>query len=469
MYHSRPRKNISQVRHWPGGTPAGEARIIRLSYTFMLEGFLNDPRSPGARTGPRFYYGWLIVGVSFLAMGFHNSARFSFAIFQVPLIEEFGWGRGALGSGYALMLGVYALSGPIAGSLFDKKGPRAIMPWGSVVIGLALAGGYYITSLWHVYIIYGIFIGSAMSLSGFALHGAMMPRWFQRKRGLATGITLSGGGVGFLLLFPLIERFIAHAGWRLTYLLFGLTILIVMVPLKLLILRDGPDDVGQAIDGAPPRESGRPTEAAGHEAKPGMREVFALVRRDRRFWLLAFIVFFLGLNNNTIMSQLQLFLVDAKYATSTAALLLGGVGLIRMAGSWGLGWLSDRFGRPRTQALSSLISAFGVALLLLLPAAGASIPMGILFVLVYGFGMGGMSVCHSAMSADAFGGRNFGAIMGFLEICFGAGGVLGPPVAGFAFDLVGSYTLPFLAIIAGLLSICFVCLFIFPKEAARTE
>ena len=160
----------------------------------MLEGFLNDPRSPGARTGPRFYYGWLIVGVSFLAMGFHNSARFSFAIFQVPLIEEFGWGRGALGSGYALMLGVYALSGPIAGSLFDKKGPRAIMPWGSVVIGLALAGGYYITSLWHVYIIYGIFIGSAMSLSGFALHGAMMPRWFQRKRGLALAARLPGLG-----------------------------------------------------------------------------------------------------------------------------------------------------------------------------------------------------------------------------------------------------------------------------------
>ncbi len=430
---------------------------------------MNDSRSPGARTGPRFYYGWLIVGVSFLAMAFHNSARFSFTIFQIPLIEEFGWGRGALGSGYALMLGVYALSGPIAGSLFDKKGPRAIMPWGSIFIGLALAGGYFITSLWHVYVIYGIFIGSAMSLSGFALHGAMMPRWFQRKRGLATGITLSGGGVGFLLFFPLIERLIANVGWRLTYLFFGLSILIVMVPLKLLILRDGPEDVGQAIDGDPVGESIRPPESAAHEAKSGIREVFALVRGDRRFWLLAFIVFFLGLNNNTIMSQLALFLVDAKYTTATAALLLGGIGLIRMTGSWGLGWLSDRIGRPRTQALAAFISASGVALLLLLPASDASLPMAIIFVLVYGFGMGGMSVCHSAMSADAFGGRNFGSIMGFLEICFGAGGVIGPPVAGFAFDLVGSYTVPFVAIIAGLFSISFVCLFVFPKEAARAE
>lgn len=403
-------------------------------------------------------------------MGFHNSARFSFTIFQVPLIEEFGWSRGALGGAFSLMLGCYAISGPFIGSIFDLKGPRAVMPWGSIFIGSGLIIGYFTHSLWQIYLLYGFFIGIGMSMSGFALHGALMPRWFRRKRGLATGITLAGGGVGILVFFPLIERLIAYVGWRHTFLLFGAAILLIMVPLKLIFLRDGPDDVGQSMDGLPPDLSAAaPVAVPETKERPNIREVFAEVRRDGRFWLLALIVFFLGLNNNTIMSQLQLFLVDAKYGTATAALLLGGIGLIRMAGSSGIGWLSDSIGRPRAQALSAFISAMGLIILLTLPAAGGSILMGIVFVLVYGFGMGGMSACHSAMSADAFGGRNFGVIMGFLEICFGMGGVIGPPTAGFIFDMVGSYNVPFTIIIVGLLSMSLVCLLVFPKVAAVAE
>lgn len=454
----------------PGATPdRREAYNFSFSDSFFLEARLN---ATSARKGPRFYYGWIIVFISFLAMAFHNSARFSFTIFQVPLIEEFGWSRGTLGGAYALMLGVYALSGPIAGSLFDKKGPRAIMPWGSVIIGVGLISGFFIHSLWQLFLLYGAFIGIGMSMSGFALHGALMPRWFRRKRGIATGITLSGGGVGFLLFFPLIERLIAYVGWRHTYIIFGAAILIVMVPLKLILLRDRPGDVGQEIDGGPAPESEEPPEPADRppaEERRGVREVFAEVRRDPHFLLLAVIVFFLGLNNITIMSQLQLFFVDSKYDTATAARLLAGIGLIRMTGSWCMGWLSDAIGRPRAQALSALISAAGLTILLTLPAAGGSIPMGLAFVLVYGFGMGGMSVCSSAMSADAFGGRDFGVIMGFLEICYGVGGVIGPPAAGFFFDYAGNYNLPFTIIIVSLLTMSFVCLAVYPKVAARAE
>ncbi len=374
---------------------------------------MNAATGSFARKQPRFYYGWIIVCVSFLAMGFHNSARFSFGIFQVPLIKEFGWSRGALGGAFALMLAIYALSGPFIGSFFDKKGPRKVMPLGSALIGCALALGFFIDSLWHIYVLTGFGIGVGMAMSGFALHGALMPRWFQRKRGLATGIMLSGGGVGTLVLFPVIERLIAHVGWRFTYLILGAAIFFIMVPLKLIFLRDRPEDVGQAIDGLPQSES-PPHGAPSSLERPSIRAVFTEVRGDLRFWCLAAIVFFIGLNNNTIMSQLPLFLDDSKYGTQTAALLFGGVGLIRLPGSAGMGWISDAIGRPRAQALSTATAAAGLAILLTLPATGGSIPMGIVFILVYGFGIGGMSACHSAMSADAFGGRNFGVIMGFL-------------------------------------------------------
>ena len=200
-----------------------------------------------------------------------------------------------------------------------------------------------------------------------------------------------------------------------------------------------------------------------------VHQIFVEVCHDPRFWLLAGIVFCIGLNSNTIISQLQPFFVDAKYDTATAAWLLAGVGLIRMAGSSCMGWLSDIIGRARAQALSAFISALGVMVLLTLPNSGGSILMGIVFVLFYGFGTGGMSVCYSAMSADIFGGRNFGAIMSSLEICFGAGGFIGPPAAGFFFDFVGNYNLPFSIIIVSLVCVSIVCLVIFPKLEASAK
>ena len=160
------------------------------------------PQSGPAKK-PKFYYGWLIVWLSFFTLGFHVVTRFSFGIFQVPLLEEFGWSRGLLSGAFSLSMATYALGAPFAGSLLEKKGPRAIMPWGSVILGLTFILCYFVSSLWHLYILFGLFAGYGLSLSGFSTHSAIMPRWFVKKRGRATGIALSGIGIGILVLAPL--------------------------------------------------------------------------------------------------------------------------------------------------------------------------------------------------------------------------------------------------------------------------
>ena len=106
---------------------------------------------PREKDGNMVVIGWIIVGLSFLTIAFHLTARFSFAIFQVPLITEFGWTRGALGGVFALMMGLYALFSPFSGSLLDKFGPRAVVPWGSVLVGIGLVGGFFISSLFNVF------------------------------------------------------------------------------------------------------------------------------------------------------------------------------------------------------------------------------------------------------------------------------------------------------------------------------
>ena len=419
-------------------------------------------------TRPWVYYGWVIVGTSFTAMAFHQTARFSFSIFQVPLIQEFGWGRGALGGAYALMLGSYALLSPIAGNLFDKKGARAVMPWGSVFVGVGFTLAYFISDLWHVYLVPCLFVGIGMALSGFAMHSALMPRWFQKKRGLATGLALSGSGTGILLFIPLIEWLISSQGWRLTYLIFGLAILCIVVPLTALLLRREPEEVGQYLDGESEPPAHSLSRASEKSHSPPLLKVFRQVCRKKNFWTLLIVVFFMGLNNNSILSQLQLFLVDAEYSTALAAFFFGMLGAIRMLATFSMGWLSDIIGRQRAQALSSLMTICGIVILLSIPHISSKFLMGWVFIFVYGMGLGGMSVCYSSMSADAFKGPSFGATIGLLEIFFGLGGFIGPPLAGFIFDYTGSYMIPFVGIAVGLLFCIFLCLFVYetPRETS---
>ncbi|MEE9274594.1 MAG: MFS transporter [bacterium] len=411
--------------------------------------------------GRRIYYGWIIIGLSFFTLAFHVTTLFSFGIFQVPLIEEFGWSRGALGGAYSLSLAFYALGSPFAGSLLEKKGPRAVMPWGSIILAGAMLGGFFVSSLWHVYLLLGLLGGLGMAFSGFAMHSAIVPRWFLAKRGRATGISLSGIGVGALFLAPSIERLIAHWGWRTAYLAFGLFILLIVAPLNFLLMRDGPEEMGLSKDGAPspPGELPAPPDASGKK-ESGVGPVLRAVRGDPRFLGLVALVFFIGLNNNVILSQLLLYLVDTRYSMASAALIFGALGFIRTLGSISGGWVGDIIGRGRGSALSAGLVAAGLAILLLLPSLGGGPLAGYSFALVYGLGLGGMSACYSALSGDCFEGPSFGVIMGFMEISYALGGVIGPLFAGFMFDTTGSYFIPFSLIIASMIACIFISLWL---------
>ncbi|MBI3127696.1 MAG: MFS transporter [Candidatus Tectomicrobia bacterium] len=399
---------------------------------------------------PSFYYGWAIIGLAHLTLAFQVTTRFGFGIFQVPLIEEFGWSRGALGGAFALGLGAYAVAVPYAGSLLERYGPRRVMPWGCVIAGAGMTASFLVSSLWQVYLLSGILTGLGLALSGFGTHSAIMPRWFVRMRGRATGLALAGIGVGTLVLSPAIERAIAYWGWRYAYLLFGLSIVAVIAPLNFLLMRDYPEEKGQGPDGGPPRPPEVLSAVRGGHSGKGIRQVFLAVRGDIRFWAIVLLAFFIGLNANTIMSQLQLYLVDTGYPTATAALIFGAVGFIRMLGSVVGGWMGDGIGRGRGVAAAGGVVVLGLAFLLLLPAIGGGVANGLLYALIYGIGFGAISTCYSALAGDCFEGPTYGVIVGFLEICYGLGGVVGPPLAGLMFDLTGSYAIPFTVIAAGM-------------------
>ena len=419
------------------------------------------------KKAPRFFYGWVIVWLSFTTLAFHMGARFSFGIFQVPLIAEFGWSRGIMGGAFSLSLAVYALCSPYAGSLLEKRGPRAVMPWGSVLIGAGMAGGFFIASLGHVFLFLGLVSGLGLALSGYPMHSAVIPRWFVKKRGLATGIALAGTGVGTLFLSPVIERIIALWGWRAAYLALGMVILLIIAPANFLLLRNRPEDVGEAPDGmrvppAPPAPPAPP----GPKARGGqVRAVFRRVRVEPRFWVLVSLAFIMGMNNNTVRSQILLHLTDVGFSMAAGAVLFGAMGLMWMAGSVGGGWLGDLIGRGAAAAISAFSSAAGIFILLLVPALGGGILPVYLFVLLFALGGGGLSSCYSALAGDCFEGPSYGVIIGFVQLPYGLGGVIGPPFAGLMFDYTRSYQVPFSVLILALLCAVFLSLWLHRADA----
>lgn len=424
---------------------------------------MTSPKSSG-----KIFYGWHIVALSFITLAVLVPARFTFGIFQVPLIEEFGWSRGALSGAYALALGTYAIGAPYCGSLLERKGPRAIVPIGAVLVGGSMMLGYFISSIWHVYLLTGVLAGFGLSLSGFAIQSAIVPRWFVRMRGRAVGIALAGIGTGVLVLSPIAERLIFLLSWRHAYLIMGAFMLLLILPLNFFFLRNRPSDIGQSPDGAPVVAEDRPAEeSAGQKAAKGVRATFTAVKNNPSFWGLCLLVFFIGFNNNTILSQLQLYLVDARYGMAAAAMIFGMTGFIRMGGSIAGGWLGDHIGRGRGAALSSFIIALGLVLLLAIPVLGGTLLAGYLFAVVYGLGNGSMSACYSALAGDCFEGPRYGTILGFMEICYGFGGVVGPLFAGFMFDYTGSYFIPFSAIILSMIASVAISLWLQKAASAR--
>ena len=401
------------------------------------------------------YYGWLIVALSFLTLSTHGSARMSFSLFQVALIDEYGWSRGALGGAFSLMMVLYALIGPFIGSFFEKYGARSVIPLGSIIIGIGLSGGYFISEIWHVYFLIGIFLSIGQACSGFAMHSALMPLWFQKKRGLATGIVFSGPGIGAIFLIPALEYIMRIYGWRNATLFFGLLLLLIIGPSNFIFMRNK----SKNIDFEKENEKSKNIDFK-KQKRTSISEILRVVQTikiSKQFWILGFMNFSIGIFSNTIISQLQIYMIDVKYSMSNAAIILGMSGFFRITGSLFSGWISDLIGRKYTMAIVSTISLSSVVLLILIPFLEADSYWGYLFAIIFGIGGGGLTSCYAAQSADTFQGKQLGIIMGLLQIFYGAGGATGPLLAGFNHDMTGNYMISFIVLIIMLTGMILGC------------
>ncbi len=403
----------------------------------------------------RFYYGWVIVGVSFFTLFFSLGIRCSFGVFYVAILQEYGWGRGETAGAFSLAMVIHALFAMVTGGLIDRFGPRTLFPLGATFLAMGLAAASRITAIWHLYFFFGVVMAMGINTLAFSPHMSRIPKWFIKRRGLASGLVVAGIGVGTMVMAPLIQFMIDSVSWRPAFLVLAGIVLVVVVPMTGLFQRRSPEDVGQFPDGIVP-DSGR-TLHPQPEGSPKDTRFSHLSEQwtlraalcTRGFWWMALINFSAGFSINMLVVHQAAHVVDAGYSPSLAAFLVGLVGLLNSIGAILSGLISDRVGREIAYTLGGNSALVGVLLFLLI--RDTAFPWMIYaFVILFGLGHGSLPSIYAATTADLFPGNSLGRIMGTFSIAWGLGGALGPFLGGYFYDQLGSYSLPFLLVMVSI-------------------
>jgi MFS family permease len=390
-----------------------------------------------------FFYGWIIIAVTFVTMAIGVNARTSFSLFFPPIIDEFGWERGVTAGAFSFGFLVSAAVSPLIGRLMDRFGPRAVMELGTALMAAGLLFAPLTTQPWHLYVTIGVLVGAGSICLGYSGQSLFLPNWFNRRRGLAMGLGFAGVGLGSITLLPWVQHMIEQTGWRTACTAMGILVLVVLVPINLL-LRKRPEDIGLRPDGdaTPSATSVKPPSNIVDPEWAGTDWTLARAMRTARFWWIALGYFGALYIWYAVQVHQTKYLLDIGFSPSVAVWALGAVSLLGIPGQIALGHLSDRVGREWVWAASCLGFAICFAALIAL-AHVQSLALVYLMVLAQGTLGYGLTSIMGAVVIEIFQGRHYGSIFGTIMIAALAGGAAGPWLTGVLHDLSGSYTVAF--------------------------
>jgi MFS family permease len=379
---------------------------------------------------PRLFYGWFVVAAAFTVTFVGFGSAYTFSAFVESLQREFAASRGSVSLVFSLAGFLYFGLGILTGPLADRFGSRALSLVGMVMVGLGLCCAGMAHTLEQVYVAYGLGMGLGVGCS-YVPAVAVVQRWFVKRRGFASGLAVSGIGVGTLVMPPLASHLVSAFGWRHAYVVLGVLAIVVGVGMASLIEND-PHDRGLAPDGDALQAGEARQEQKGFSVRAAVR--------SRRFMGLYAACLICAFGLFVPFVHLVPFALDHGVAQSSAVLLLGAIGVGSTAGRFALGGLADRWGRELTLVLMFA----GMALVLMCWILATAYWGMTVVALAYGVVYGGFVAVLPALVMDYFGGRNVSSIIGILYTSVALGTLIGPSAAGFAFDLSHSYTLPIL-------------------------
>ncbi|MDX1374100.1 MAG: MFS transporter [Burkholderiales bacterium] len=387
----------------------------------------------------------LTLGAIALTLGLTYGVWYSYSVFLVALLKDFGWSRSVLAGAFSVFTLVHGAANPVIGMLCDRVGPRRLVIFGGAALGLALYGNSFIDSPAQLYLGFGLLTAAAVALCGWVPAVVLVQRQFMDRLALSLGIVSSGIGLGMLFVVPLCQALIESLGWRSAWQILGAICAGVIVPANFFLVREA-SAPSTVVTASPAAQSPK-----AHGA--GAREyTLRGALRTQTFWLVMGAFFFGNVCSQTLHVHQVAFLVDHGIGAMAAASVVGVVGVASIFGKTGGGWLADRFERE-------VIYVIGVAILV--GAVGALALVGVapsrlgayVFAVMLGVGYSATASLIPAMIADRFRGSQFGLILGMGLMGSAVGSALGPWLAGRLFDATGSYSIPFvIAAVCGVIA-----------------
>jgi len=381
----------------------------------------------------------LTLGAIALTLGLTYGVWYSYSVFLVALLNDFGWSRSVLAGAFSVFTLVHGAANPLIGMLCDRVGPRRLVIFGGFALGLALTGNSFIDSPAQLYAGFGLLTAVAVALCGWVPAVVLVQRQFMDRLALSLGIVSSGIGLGMLFVVPLCQALIESVGWRTAWQILGAICAGFIVPANLFLVRDAsaPSTV-VATGGAANGTQRRSKSQAG-----GAQEVtLGGALRTQDFWLVLSAFFFGNVCSQTLHVHQVAFLVDHGIAAMAAASVVGVVGVASIFGKTGGGWLADRFEREKVYVVGIAILVGAVGALALVGLA-TSLWGAYVFAVMLGVGYSATAALIPAMISDRFRGRHFGLILGMGLMGSAVGSALGPWLAGRLFDATGSYSIAF--------------------------
>ena len=392
------------------------------------------------RTGAGLHYGWVIVGVTFLALLVAAGVRATPAVLIQPLEQDLGWSRAAISAAVSVGLLLYGFGGPAAGWLMDRFGPRWLTLGGLALVGASTLAGSRVDQLWQFTLLWGVLGGLGTGVVAPVLGATVANRWFVARRGFVVGLFGAAASAGQLIAVPVLMRLVVEIGWRAATLVLAGAVLLVLLPV-LLLMRDEPASMGlQPYGGDTP---GTQLGAAGPDTGGALLRAV----RSPAFWLLSGSFFICGATSNGLIgTHLIPHSIEHGIPRVAAADALALMGAMNFLGTLTSGWLTDRYD-PR-KLLAAYYSFRGLSLLLLPFVDGFS---GLaIFAVIFGLDYIATVPPTVALVADRFGRRNVGTVFGWVFFAHQVGAALAAWLGGVVRELTGDYGPAFLS--AGVLA-----------------
>jgi len=377
-----------------------------------------DAPRPSARRA------WLLLAASFITFTVSGACMQSYTVFLVAFIEEFRWSRGESSLAYSVSQFITGMTSPLVGVLVDRLGPARLVLTGGVVLALGLFASSFVHALWQLVILYGVLMTLGANCLGLVVFVPLLSRLFVRNRGMAVAIVQSANGFARAFSAPLAQVLITGLGWRGAYLAQAGFMAAAVLPLAALF---------RGAEPAPPAA----TQAAATASWTLKRAI-----RTPHFWLLFLVYVFTGLGSFLVALHQLAFAVTVGFDKLYAAWVLGLGAFLSLPGVIVTGWLSDRIGRELAGVITYATSIFGVVCAMFITSPDQHLLLW-LHACFFGLTWGARGPSITAKTADLFPGPQLGTILGAITMGTGVGSALGSWLAGFSFDVTGSYRVAF--------------------------